>query len=116
MPRLRVSQEKCCFDATRKTNLNKSTVLIFEDDSNLKMTFSAETDVKNLIDMKSSLEGIKSIEEFRQKLMNGHLDKNCDPHKNGLASSDTEKSSSQESNQQKLNNKKNLMTINYTTS
>ena len=65
-------------------------------------------DVKNLIDMKSSLEGIKSIEEFRQKLMNGHLEKNSHHHKNGLSGSDIEKSSlsslsSQESkNQQKL--------------
>ena len=42
------------------------------------------TETKDLIDVKSNIDSIKRIEEFRQKLMNGQLDKNCDPEKNGV--------------------------------
>ena len=47
-------------------------------------------DVKSLIDVKSNIDtSIKSIEEFRQKLMNGQQDKNSDPQKNGVNSLST---------------------------
>lgn len=56
----------------------------------------AVADVKNVIDMKSNIDSIKSIEEFRQKLINGQLDKNADPLKNGV------NTSIHENHQQKL--------------
>ena len=58
----------------------------------------SNVDVKNMMDMRSNIDNIKTIEEFRQKLlMNGTLaDKNHDPEKNGV------NSSIQENQQQKL--------------
>ena len=48
----------------------------------------ADTGVKSVIDMKSNIDSIRSIEEFRQKLFNGVLDKkSCDPENNGVNSS-----------------------------
>ena len=51
---------------------------------------SASTESKQTsdVDIKHKIDNIgDSFEEFRQKLMNGQIDKNCDPQKNGVNSS-----------------------------
>lgn len=45
---------------------------------------NTDREVQSVIDMRSNIDSIKSIEEFRQKLFNGVLDKkSCDPENNG---------------------------------
>ena len=49
------------------------------------------SDTKSLIDVKSNIDSMRSIEELRQKLINGQQrDKNCDPQKNGVNTLNTE--------------------------
>ena len=43
------------------------------------------TDYKHIMDIKTNMANIKNIEEFRQKLLNGKMDKAPDSPKNGIA-------------------------------